>query len=128
MRPGHQPQTRTGGQERLGDRSPRGIVDDHDLTLSRSEFGLGRQRRGQAEHIGPTLVVDDDDRQPRLAGFPCAVGVMGGKRLVHAVNPKSSAGLVGSAAHFRNNSNLTSVRSIEELEGKPNRCEGFQGW
>ena len=46
---------------------------------------------------------------------------MGSKRLVHTVNPKSSARLVGSSAHFRNNSNLTSVRSIEELEGKPNR-------
>ena len=65
----------------------RGIVDDHDLTLARSIFGLGRERRGQAERIGPTLVVDNDDGQPRSAAIGGS-GLMGSKRLVHMVNPK----------------------------------------
>jgi hypothetical protein len=99
VRPGHQAQTRTGGEERLRDWSPRGIVDHHDLTLARSIFGLGRERRGQAERIGPTLVVDNDDGQPRSAAIGGS-GLMGSKRLVHTVNPKGPAGLVGSALIF----------------------------
>ena len=88
-----------GADERLGDRSPRGIVDDHDLTLARRNSGsaasdaVSRSTSGQLSWLTMMTV----NRGRRLSD---GSRMMGCRRLVHAVDLKSAAGLVGSSLIF----------------------------
>ena len=66
IRPDQEPEA--GGRiepEAFRDRIWRGVVHDHDLELARRELGLGHERGDEPQDVGPAVVVDDDDRQPR---------------------------------------------------------------